>query len=97
MNHRSPYLLPMLSFLAGGIAGAGVSLLLAPRSGKATRQLITVRLTDGADSVRALRDKVVTRGEAAWDEAVGRLGEAADALAGQAPKKPNHKGEVASA
>jgi gas vesicle protein len=96
VNHRSPYLLPMLSFLAGGIVGAGVSLLLAPRSGKATRQLITVKLTDGADSVRALRDKVVTRGEAVWDEAT-ELGEAAEALSGQHPKKTNHKGEVASA
>jgi gas vesicle protein len=97
VNHRSPYLLPTLSFLAGGIVGAGVSLLLAPRSGKATRQLITDKLTDGADSVRALRDEVVTRGEAAWDEATGRLGEAAEALSGPRTKKTNHKGEVASA
>jgi gas vesicle protein len=97
VNHRSPYLLPTLSFLAGGILGAGVSLLLAPRSGQATRQLITDKLTDGADSVRALRDKVVTRGEAAWDEATGRLGEAAEALSGPHTKKTNHKGEVASA
>jgi gas vesicle protein len=97
VNHRSPYLLPALSFLAGGIVGAGVSLLLAPRSGKATRQLIDVKLADGAESVRALRDRVVASGEAAWDEATERLEEAAEALSGQHPKKASHKGDVASA
>ena len=96
MNERSPYLLPILSFLAGGLAGAGASLLLAPRSGKATRQLIADKLGEGADSVGALRDRVVTRGEEAWDEAAVRLGGAAAALAGDRPKKTNHKGEIAS-
>lgn len=97
VNERSTYLVPALSFLAGGMVGAGLSLLLAPQSGKATRQLITNKLSAGADSVGALRDSVVNRSEEAWDEAADRLGGVAEALAGNRPKKANHKGEVASA
>lgn len=97
MNERSPYLVPLLSFLAGGVAGAGVSLLLAPQSGKATRLLITKKVSDGVGSIGALRDSVVNRGEEAWDEAAERLGGAAAALSGHGPKKTNHLREVASA
>jgi gas vesicle protein len=78
----SPYLSAMVAFLAGGIAGAGLSLLLAPQSGKATRQMMAGRLKGGADSARGLRDRVVTRGEEAWDEAALRVRDAASALSG---------------
>jgi gas vesicle protein len=40
MNERLPHLSSMLWFVVGGIAGAGISLLLAPQSGKATRQML---------------------------------------------------------
>jgi gas vesicle protein len=33
MNERLPYLSSMLWFVLGGVAGAGISLLLAPQSG----------------------------------------------------------------
>lgn len=78
-----PYFSFVACFLAGGIAGAGLSLLLAPRSGKDTRQLMASRLKGGAHSVRSIRDKVVARGEQAWDDAALRLRTAASGLPGE--------------
>ena len=96
MNEQSPspYFSPIALFLAGGIAGAGLSLLLAPQSGKATRQMMASRLKGSADSVREFRDRVVTRGEEAWDEAAHRVGEAASALSGGAERKDGKRGEA---
>jgi gas vesicle protein len=87
MNEQSTYVSPALFFLAGGIVGAGLGLLLAPQSGKTTRGMITHKLSGGADSVRELRDRVVTRGQEAWDEATQRVGDAASALSGNTDRK----------
>ena len=46
------------SFLAGGIAGATVALLLAPQSGKVTRQIMGRKLNDAADSARELKGRM---------------------------------------
>jgi gas vesicle protein len=94
MNARSPYLLATLGFLAGGIAGAGVMLLLAPQSGKATRGMMASKLSGGADSVRSLKDRVVTRGEEIWDEATHRAGDVASALSGTLERKPGKRSEA---
>jgi gas vesicle protein len=97
MNARSPYLLTTLGFLAGGIAGAGIMLLLAPQSGKATRQSMRRRLNAGADSARSLTDRLVTRGEEIWDEAAQRAGDTVSALSGSLERKPGKGDETASA
>jgi gas vesicle protein len=94
MNARSPYLLSTLGFLAGGIAGAGIALLLAPQSGKATREMMKRKVSDGADSVRSLGDRVVTRGEQIWDETALRVGDAASALSGTLDRSPGRKIEA---
>lgn len=73
MNDRTPYLTSALCFVAGGIAGAGLSLLMAPQSGKATRRMMTDRLNGGVGSMRQLRDRVVTRGQEAYGEAAHRV------------------------
>jgi gas vesicle protein len=91
MNDRMTYSAWMFCFLAGGLAGASVALLLAPQSGKATREAIPRKLRETADSARALQDRVVRRGEEVRDEAARRVGAAASALAG------NGADEVASA
>jgi len=96
MNERSQYLSSMFFFLAGGVAGAGISLLLAPQSGKATRQAMANKVSGSADSVRELKDRVVTRGEEAWDEAAHRVGGAASALSGSVERKAGKGGAVAS-
>jgi gas vesicle protein len=91
MNDRTAYSSWMLCFLAGGLAGASAALLLAPQSGKATREGMRSKLRDTADSARGLKDRVVRRGEEVRDEAARRVGAAATALAG------NGEGDVASA
>jgi len=89
MNDRTTYSTWMLCFLAGGLAGASVALLLAPQSGKATREAMRSKLRETADSARGLadsarglKDRVVRRGEEVRDEAARRVGAAASALAG---------------
>ncbi len=94
MNERSPYLLSALGFLVGGIAGAGIALLLAPQSGKATRQMMARKVSGGADSVRSLTDRVVTRSEEIWDETAHRVRDAAAALSGTLDRKPGNGGEA---
>jgi hypothetical protein len=71
------------SFLAGGIAGATVALLLAPQSGKVTRQIVRRKLNDTADSARDLKDRAVRRGQEVREEATYRMEGAASALAGK--------------
>jgi gas vesicle protein len=44
MDDRTAYFNWMLCFLAGGIAGAGVALLLAPQSGRSTREMMGRKL-----------------------------------------------------
>jgi len=58
-SHSATYSALTLSFLAGGIAGATVALLLAPQSGKVTRELMGRKLNDAADSARELRGRMV--------------------------------------
>jgi gas vesicle protein len=57
-SHSATYSALTLSFLAGGIAGATVALLLAPQSGKVTRELMGRKLNDAADSARMLRGRM---------------------------------------
>jgi gas vesicle protein len=58
-SHGASYSALTLSFLAGGIAGATAALLLAPQSGKVTREIMGRTLDDAADSARELRGRVV--------------------------------------
>lgn len=90
MNDRTTYSAWMFCFLAGGLAGASVALLLAPQSGKATREAMRRKLRETDDSARGLKDRLVRRGEEIRDEAARRVGAAASALAG------NGADEVAS-
>ena len=48
--HGATYSALTFSFLAGGLAGATVALLLAPQSGKLTRQIMRRKLDDTADT-----------------------------------------------
>jgi gas vesicle protein len=72
----------MFSFLVGGAVGAGVALLLAPRSGRATRESLLRNASDAAGSARDLKDKLIRRGERVRDEARRRVDGAVTALAG---------------
>jgi gas vesicle protein len=73
MNDRTPDLTSLVTFLAGGVTGAAIALLLAPESGGATRQRMGRKLRDAADSAHALADRVVDRGEEIGDEVARRV------------------------
>lgn len=76
----------LLSFVVGGLAGAALAILFAPRAGSETRELIADRVKDGLDKGRHLKDEVVTRSQRLRDDAVDfveerkeRLGSALEA------------------
>ena len=59
--HGASYSALTFSFLAGGIAGATVALLLAPQSGKVAREIMGRKLSDAADSTRELKGRMVDK------------------------------------
>ena len=61
----------ILSFLLGGLTGAALALLYAPRTGQETRDLIAERLQETAERGREMKEEVVGRGRALVDEAAG--------------------------
>lgn len=82
MQDRNTLTALTLSFLAGGLAGAGAALLFAPQSGKVTRDAVRGKFLETTSSARDLKDRVVRRGEELRDEASRRVGAAASALTG---------------
>ena len=76
----------LLSFILGGLAGAALAVLFAPRSGRETREILSDRMKDGLAKGRDLKDEVVNRSQELRDQAVdfveerkGRLGNAIEA------------------
>lgn len=70
----------------GGLAGAALAVLFAPRSGRETRDLLGDRVKDGLARGRELKEDVVSRSQNLRDQAVdfveerkGRLSHAIEA------------------
>jgi gas vesicle protein len=61
----------ILSFLMGGLTGAALAILFAPRSGKETRDILGDRFREGAERGRELKDRLADRGREFVDEATG--------------------------
>ena len=61
----------ILSFLLGGLTGAALAILYAPRSGKETREMLEERMREGAERSRVLKDKMASRGRELMDDASG--------------------------
>src|SRR5688572_20894340 len=59
----------ILAFLLGGLTGAAVALLYAPRSGKETRDLLNERVRETAERGRELKEEAVGRGQALVNDA----------------------------
>lgn len=70
----------LLSFIVGGLAGAALAVLFAPRAGHETRELISDRMKDGLARGRDLKDQVITRSQNLRDEAVDFLEERKERL-----------------
>jgi gas vesicle protein len=70
----------ILAFLLGGITGAALALLYAPRSGDETREMLGRGIREGAERGREIREKAVTRGRELIDEASGYVEKQRDGL-----------------
>jgi gas vesicle protein len=93
MNDRTSDFTSFVSFLAGGLTGAALALLLAPESGEVARERIGRDLRDAADSARHLKDRVVRRIEEIGDQAAHRVAGAGSALAGNGPPMTRGTGD----
>jgi gas vesicle protein len=69
-----------VSFLLGALTGAGIALLLAPRSGRETREALGETLRDAADRGRALGERVADKGREAADGAARLVDRGRDIL-----------------
>jgi gas vesicle protein len=76
MDDRTFYAATCLSFVAGALAGGAVACLLAPASGRETRDRLTRRLNESATSARDTRDMLLRKGAEAI-RAASRKGEEA--------------------
>jgi gas vesicle protein len=61
----------ILSFLVGALTGAAAAVLLAPRSGRETREILGERWRDAAERGRHLGEQAVQKSREAVDEASG--------------------------
>jgi gas vesicle protein len=59
----------ILSFLLGGLTGAALAVLFAPRSGRETRDLLGDKFREGAERGSVLKEKVVSKGREVMDDA----------------------------
>jgi gas vesicle protein len=59
----------ILSFLMGGLTGAALAILFAPRSGRETRDLLGEKFREGADRTRDLRERATVKGREILDDA----------------------------
>ena len=59
----------ILSFLLGGLTGAALAILFAPRSGRETRDMLSEKLKEGADRGRDLRERASQKGREILEDA----------------------------
>jgi gas vesicle protein len=59
----------ILSFLLGGLTGAALAILFAPRSGEETREILEGKIRRSAERGRELRDRAMSKGREVLDDA----------------------------
>jgi len=59
----------ILSFLLGGLTGAALAILFAPRSGRETREMLSEKLKDQAERGRELRERAAQKGREIIEDA----------------------------
>ena len=73
----------LLSFILGGLTGAALALLYAPRSGRETREMLGERWREGEERARQLKDRASTRSRELYDDAVGFVEKQREGLEGR--------------
>jgi gas vesicle protein len=59
----------VLAFILGGLTGAALAILYAPRSGRETREMLSEKLREGAERGRELKDQAAVKGRELYEEA----------------------------
>ena len=59
----------ILAFLMGGLTGAALAMLFAPRSGRETRDLLGETFRDSAEKTRGIRERAVGKGREILEDA----------------------------
>ena len=59
----------ILSFMLGGLVGAALAVLFAPRSGEETRELLEEKLREGVERGRRLRERAAAKGRETLEDA----------------------------
>jgi gas vesicle protein len=62
-----------LAFILGGLTGAALALLYAPRTGEETRDLLAQKVREGEARAREAKERALSKGRQAVDEATGYL------------------------
>jgi gas vesicle protein len=60
-----------LAFILGGLTGAALALLYAPRTGEETRDLLAPKVREGEARAREAKERALARGREVVDEASG--------------------------
>jgi gas vesicle protein len=60
-----------LAFLLGGLTGAALALLYAPRTGEETRDLLAQKVREGEARAREAKERALAKGREVVDEASG--------------------------
>jgi gas vesicle protein len=62
-----------LSFILGGLTGAALALLYAPRSGQETRDLLAEKVREGEARAREAKERALNKSREVVDEASGYI------------------------
>ena len=91
----------LMAFLIGGVTGAAVALLFAPRTGEETREMISEaaregarRARDAADRGRELGERAVERGRRLVDDAAEAVSRQGDRVADGLEKAARNMKEI---